>query len=210
MLYSFLRWLTSILFKILFRLEIKGIENIPKKGGCIIVSNHISFLDPVVIGIACPRKVSFLARRDLFRNFLFAKLITALGAIPLSRASSDFKALRKAIGILKRGEIVALFPQGTRKEDWQGVKGGAGFLSYKTNLPIIPAYIKGTDKALPRQAKFIRLFPISIYFGKMIFPTKVKIVDRKKRFSDINQEIVKRIKELQEQIERRDWRWVMR
>ncbi len=198
MLYSFLTCLAKVLLRIFFRLKIVGAENIPQKEGCIIVSNHVSFLDPIVIAAVCFRKINFLARESLFKNYFFGKLLRSVNVIPLVRNSSDFKALKRALNNLKEGGVTALFPQGTRGGNWQRIKGGAGFLAQQANVCIIPAYIKGTDKALPRGAKFIRFYPIAVYFGKRIIPllekSKQNIAGRSTK--GINAEIIKRTEEL--------------
>jgi len=198
MLYSFLHCLAKIFFKIFFRLKVHGIENIPSKKGCIIVSNHISFLDPVVMGAASFRKINFLARESLFKNYFFGRFLRSLNAIPLVRNSSDFRALRCALAKLKQNKIIVLFPQGTRGGNWQRIKGGAGFLAHEANVSIIPAYIKGTDKALPRGAKFIRFCPIVVYFGQRIIPSEFVKNSKKENIQRINAEILKKVKELGE------------
>ncbi len=204
MLYSFLSCSAKIFLKIFFRLKIEGIENIPSKEPCIIVSNHISFLDPVVIAAVCFRKINFLARASLFKNYFFAKLLRSINVIPLVRDSSDFKALRQVLNKLRENKVVALFPQGTRGGGWQKIKGGAEFLAQQANAPIIPAYIKGTDIALPRGAKLIRFCPIVVYFGKRILPAEFTPLEKSKQdiagrsTKGINAEIIKRIEELRE------------
>ncbi len=196
MAYWFFCWSLKIFLKTFFNLRRIGMRNIPSSGHCIIVSNHISFLDPGAIGASCSRRVNFLARKTLFDNYLFGKFLHAVKVIPLTTDSSKFGGLRKALSCLKKGEIVALFPQGTRGGSWQKAKMGVGFLAQQTNSPIIPAYIKGTDKALPRGAKFFKPCSITIYFGKKMVLSASDLANKKEGIQRINVEIVKRIEKL--------------
>jgi 1-acyl-sn-glycerol-3-phosphate acyltransferase len=170
MLYSIFKALFFLLFKIFLRFEIKGSENIPEKGGFILASNHLSNLDPIALGAACPRKLNFMAKDSLFRNSLFSWILERVGAFPLKRNSADPSALKEAITRLSKGEALVVFPEGTRRKgtSHNSAQPGVGFLVAKTNSPIIPSYIKGTDLVLPKGYKFIRLRKISVYFGKQI------------------------------------------
>lgn len=174
MVYSFVRFIAVVLFKSLFLLRVKGRENIPEKGGCIVAGNHLSYLDPIVLASACPRKVCFLARSELFTDTsrAFVWLISAMGAFPLKKEKVDLKAIRTALTLLREGQALVMFPEGTRSPDGLLKKGepGMGMLALKAGVPIIPALIVGTERALPREAKFIRLSKISVFFGKRITP----------------------------------------
>jgi 1-acyl-sn-glycerol-3-phosphate acyltransferase len=152
-------------------MEVEGRQYIPKKGGFILASNHLSYLDPVALGVACPRKLNFMARHDLFSNPLFSKFISSLGAFPIKRNSADLSALKEAIKRLKDGKALVLFPEGRRKDRISVITEpqlGIGFLVKKTRIPVVPALIKGTDKALPKGARFIIPKKISVHFGKQI------------------------------------------
>ncbi|MCQ9208896.1 MAG: 1-acyl-sn-glycerol-3-phosphate acyltransferase, partial [Omnitrophica bacterium] len=170
MLYLIVRAIAIILFKFLFRLQVNGLENIPGKGAFILAVNHTSYLDPPVLAAACPRIVSFLAKEELFENKLFAAFITGLNAFPLKSQSGDMKSLRWAIGILKRGKALIIFPEGRRTPDGKLDKplSGVGLLAAKAVVPVIPAFIQGANKALPIESKFIRLEQIRVYFGRPI------------------------------------------
>ena len=115
MLYSFLDVVLGILFKIFLRLEVHGAENIPKTGPLVIASNHLSLLDPPVIGVAAPRKVHFMAKRELFVPVL-GYIYKTLGAFPVNRGGADRAAIKHGIEILQSGEVLAIFPEGTRSK----------------------------------------------------------------------------------------------
>ena len=167
MLYCFVKTAAFVLCKILFRLSIRGSENLPKKEGFILASNHNSFLDPILLAASSRRRVSFMAKEELFSNFFFGRFISSLGAFPINRDAPGPGAIRAAIKRLKRHSGLVLFPQGTRQrsEDLSPLP-GVGFLAQNAGVSVVPAYIHGSDKAWPAQAKFIRLHKISVSFGK--------------------------------------------
>ncbi len=165
MLYCLLKSIGIFLFKIFFGLKVEGKENIPKKGGVLIASNHISYLDPIVAGLACPRRLFFLAKKELFDNPLFSHLIKSVGAIPIKRGYADLRALREAMRKIDEGKALLVFPQGRRtKRLDDGIKRGIILIAKKTGAPVVCAHIQGTDKALPRGAKRIMFEKIKVVF----------------------------------------------
>lgn len=170
MFYFFIRILTLILFTIYFRLQVFGKNNIPRQGGFILAANHTSYLDPPVLAAASPRVFFFLAREELFRLPVFGRFIRALNAFPLRTHAGDVKALRWAITELKAGEAVIIFPEGGRTAEGELVKPskGVGFLAVKANCPIIPAFIEGSNRALPINSRLVRPRKIKVYFGQPI------------------------------------------
>ena len=172
MLYSIVKNLLVVpVFKIFFRIEVRGAENIPKHGGFILASNHVSFLDPLALGAASGRNFNFMARDSLFKIPVFGSLIKAVDAFPVKRDSADKAALKEAMRRVKSGGALALFPEGSRQSNGSVLEQpqpGIGFLAAKLAVPVIPAFISGTEKALPRHAKFIRLARVSVSFGKQI------------------------------------------
>ena len=148
----------------------EGRENLPKSGGFIIASNHSSNLDPLLLGAACVRTINFMAKEDLFRNRLFGRLIFLVGAFPVKRNNADIAAIKEAIKRLKRGYGLAIFPQGTRRHtDGLDVQPGIGMLAYRAQVPVIPALIAGSQRALPIGAKFLRPSKIKIILGRPLY-----------------------------------------
>lgn len=166
-----IRFLAIVLFKIFFRLQAFGRKGIPSQGGVILAANHASYIDPPVLGAACPRKVYFLAKEEIFRNAFFGRFISALHAFPVSQ-SGDLKSLRRAIRELKAGRVLTIFPEGRRVADGESQKPlkGIGLLAAKADVPIVPAYIEGSGRALPIGSKFIRPKKVRVYFGRPIAP----------------------------------------
>lgn len=132
----------------LYRIKIIGKENIPSTGPVIICSNHISNLDPPVVGITSPRKIHFMAKGELFENFLFGKLLTGINAFPVKRGLADRNALRKGLELLKDGNSVGLFPEGTRSKTGEIGKplAGVGFFALRSDAQVIPCAIIGPYK----------------------------------------------------------------
>ena len=194
MLYLIIRTLALILSKLLFRLQAFGQNNIPLKGGFILASNHTSYLDPPILAAACPRMLSFIAKEELFKNAIFGRFITALNAFPLKTETADLRALRWAIGVLKAEGAVAIFPEGGRTTDGEldePLK-GVGFIAAKANVPIIPVFIEGSNKAFPVNSKFIRPKKIKVYFGQ---PIKLEEFNLQTEGSDLYQRIAQRTME---------------
>jgi len=172
MLYSFVCTLAVICTKIFFRLEVVGFENIPRKGGIIIASNHLSLLDPIIVAAACllgHRKIEFMAKAELFRNRIFGRFISYLHAFPISRNRRDITAIKEAMKRLKAGKVLLMFPEGQRSKDANllDAQSGIGLLAKRTNTPILPTFIKGTDRALPKGGRFIRPKKVTVYFGDL-------------------------------------------
>ncbi|MBU4140769.1 MAG: 1-acyl-sn-glycerol-3-phosphate acyltransferase [Candidatus Omnitrophica bacterium] len=174
MLYLIVRSLAIGFFKVLFRLQVLGLENIPLKGGFILASNHASYLDPPALAAVCPRKLCFLAKEELFIGVL-GRLIANLNAFPIKGQPGELVSLRRAIKELQAGRALAIFPEGRRTAGGRLGKPmpGVGLLAAKTGVCIVPAFIEGSNRALPIDSKFIRLKKIKVYFGKPLWPQAV-------------------------------------
>ena len=182
-----------MIFKVLFRVKVVGRQHLPKSGGFILASNHLSYLDPLILGTVCPCKLNFMARHDLFYNPLFSWLLSKVGAFPIKRNSADISALKEAIRRVKNGGGLLVFPEGSRGTN-STILGepqpGIGFLIAKLNTPVIPAFISGSEFALPRGARFIRPGKICVYFGKQIS------LERRKPHQDVAEEVMMGIRQL--------------
>ncbi|MEG6521077.1 lysophospholipid acyltransferase family protein [Desulfotomaculum sp. 1211_IL3151] len=146
MFYWTLRFIIRNILLLWRRWEIVGLENLPVNGGLLIVSNHASNLDPLVVGCAITRKVHFMAKVELFKVPLLKTIITLLGAFPINREKSDRNAIRKALEILRSGQVVGIFPEGTRSKTGALQKAhiGAAMLAVKGDVPILPIALIGT------------------------------------------------------------------
>jgi len=180
-----------IIFKLFFRLKVTGQENIPQDGPFIIVANHSSLLDPVILGVSVRPKVIFVAAAYLFEIRWLGYLLRKANSIPIHRENNtnNIKSIKQALKILQRGGVLGIFPEGgvDRQKDDLPIKAGAAFLATKVGVPIVPIKIKGADKVLPRGAKFIRsLNKIEVEIKKPIFCS---------RHTNKNKETIKRVVE---------------
>ncbi len=161
------RLLCLVISKVMFGLRIEGQEHIPKTGAAILAANHLSFLDPVVIGVAVRRPIHFMAKEELFRFPLTAWFLRAYQAFPVGRRKADVQAIRQAVSVLQEGEIVLIFPEGTRGDGRRlgPAKPGIGLIAARTHAPVVPAFHRGTERALPRGAWIPRPHRVTVRFG---------------------------------------------
>jgi 1-acyl-sn-glycerol-3-phosphate acyltransferase len=166
-LYAILKPLVVLLMRLLFRLRSRGAEHVPAEGPVLLVANHSSLLDPPLVGGASPRRLSFLAKAELFRIPLFGGLIRRLGARPLRREGADSAALRAALRVLKDGGALLVFPEGTRGEEGllRPAKPGAGMLAVLGGAPVVPVYISGSGRVWPRGRRLPRPGRVTVTFG---------------------------------------------
>lgn len=169
-LYRMTRALLGPVVEKYFHVTCTGMQYIPRTGGVVLACNHLSNLDPVLLGAVCPRQISYLAKIELFRVPLLGRLIRHYGAIPLRRSASDPDAMRLAERVLEQHQLLALFPEGTRSRDGQlkPFRFGAARLALKYNVPLVPAAIIGTERAMPSGHKVPQRVPVGIAFGAPI------------------------------------------
>lgn len=178
MIYTIGHILFWVVFKVFFGLRSIGLDNVPKRGSCLLASNHVSFLDPPVIGTTIiHRKIYFIGRATLFRFPIFGLLLRLVHVIPIELKSRDRSkayigngkiGLKKALELLEKKEALLVFPEGTRSPDGNIKEGkkGIGFLAYNSKVPVIPVFIKGSYEVLPKGAKMIKSFrKIRVIFG---------------------------------------------
>jgi len=188
LLYIIAKYICWLIFKLIFRLKVTGQENIPQDGPFIIVANHSSLLDPIILGISIKPKIIFVTAAYLFKIGWLGYMLRKFNSIPVQR-ENDIKAIKQSLKILKRGGVLGIFPEGgiDRQKNNLPVRAGAAYLATKIGVPIVPIRIKGADKALPRGAKFIRsLNKIEVEIKKPIFCS---------RQTNKNKEIIKRVVE---------------
>ncbi|MDJ0532864.1 MAG: lysophospholipid acyltransferase family protein [Xenococcaceae cyanobacterium MO_207.B15] len=171
-LYHLCKWsIISPLLHTYFRGRIYGAEKVPTSGGAIAVSNHASYFDPPILSSCIGRPVAFMAKEELFKVPLLKNAIKLYGAYPVNRSSSDRSAIRSAIKALEAGWITGIFLQGTRTPDGRITqpKLGAALIAAKTQVPLIPVSLWGTEKILSNSL-FPRPIPLTIRIGDAIAP----------------------------------------
>lgn len=166
--YRFCRWVVTNLFlRPMGGLTVVGAENVPVDGPCLVAPVHLSHLDPPVVGCSCSRAISFMAKEELFRNPLFARLIRSLGAFPVNRGGNDTAAIRLAIDILKEGRTLLVFPEGTRGngQSMGEIKSGIAMLAKRSGAPVVPVGIAGTHTMLAKKGGLQRSH-LTVVFGE--------------------------------------------
>lgn len=176
--------------KIAHRVKIEGREDIPKDGALIFCGNHRTFLDPPLIVVTAKRHVHFLAKEELYKNPFLAFLGWSFDAIKVKRDAKDINAVKSSLKYLKKGECIALFPEGTRNGLAKGekVKDGAAFFALRTGAKVIPIGISGKTGHFSK---------VTIKYGKPLdYSTYKNTEDEKKALEEITEDIMKHIIEL--------------
>lgn len=178
-----------IWIRIYYRAEIKGLENIPKDGALIFCGNHRNYLDPPLIVVTAKRDMKFLAKEELYKNKFLAFLGWAFEAIPVKRDEKDVTAIKQSLKVLKNGECIALFPEGTRNglEKGQKPKDGVAFFAVRSGAKVIPCGIKGGTKENKK---------VTITYGKPLDYSEYKGSKDKEILDKVTEEIMNKIIEL--------------
>ena len=171
--YRVVRSAVGLFFKVYGHWEVCGRENVPRKGGCIVVSNHISYLDPPLMGCTIPRLGHFMAKSDLWQNKFLAWIMPKLNVYPIQKGKPDLASIRYTLEKLESGYPVGLFPEGTRSKSGRLLPGepGVALLIKKSGVPVVPMVIIGANKMLPVGAKRIYRARLKTVFGDPIFFT---------------------------------------
>lgn len=167
-------WFGWVLFRSaarsLFQIRVRGAENMLRDGPVLVVSNHESFLDPLLVGVHYGDEMHFLARKTLFRPGL-KWLYHRWNAIPVDQEKPDMTSLKSIIRLLKQGRRVLVFPEGARTFDGSlgDAQPGVGLIAAKANVPIQPVRIRGAREALPRGSSRLRFSRVEVHFGEPIY-----------------------------------------
>jgi 1-acyl-sn-glycerol-3-phosphate acyltransferase len=184
-LYLMGRQMFKTIFKVFYRCRVYGVENIPKSGGAIVAPNHISFFDPPLSGSTMKRPLHFMAKKELFSIPIFGWIIKQTNAFPVKRRSLDVLAVRHAFHILKKGQLLLMFPEGTRSKNGKigKARAGVGMVACIAQVPLIPVKIENTNAML-------QFKQIKIKYGKPIYPPKFF---KKNDYVDLSKKVLKTI-----------------
>jgi 1-acyl-sn-glycerol-3-phosphate acyltransferase len=185
-----------------FSLRYTGRRNIPQDGPALLIANHQSFLDPLAVGLASPRRLSFLARKTLFKNRFFGNLLRSLDTVPVDQVGVAKEGLRAILNKLHEGRAVLVFPEGERT--WQGniqpFKPGIQLLIKRTHCPIVPVGVAGAFDALPRTRNWPLLSPlfmpatrgaIGVAVGKPLDSERYAAMPREQMLEELQNELKK-------------------
>jgi 1-acyl-sn-glycerol-3-phosphate acyltransferase len=170
--YAICRLISQLLFTVVFRGRVFGTHRVPRQGGVLLVSNHQSFLDPVLATFAIPRECNYMARDTLFAIRWLRPIMEYLNAFPVKRGTADMGAIKETLRRLKAGKVVLAFPEGTRTEDGSvgPMRPGVVLLARKARVPIVPMLILGAFESWPRTAKLPQLHAILVAYGDPVNP----------------------------------------
>ncbi len=170
MLYRIAKPIVNLFFHSYIRLDVLGHENIPRSEGVLLASNHISYLDPIILALAVKRQVHSMAKEELFKNAVLKSLMTQLNAFPVRRGRIDRASLKHSLWMLGEGNVLIIFPEGTIPVHGESKEGkpGVAWLALKKNVPVVPVKIIGSDKCLPVGSVFPRMGRVRIVFGEPI------------------------------------------
>jgi 1-acyl-sn-glycerol-3-phosphate acyltransferase len=162
--YDFAKAFVQGLARVGWRANATGAENIPSTGPLIVACNHVSYLDPPFMGCFCPRRISYMAKKELFEIPVLGPAIRALGAYPVDRHGSATAAIKRSLSVLESGGAIGIFPEGTRNRSGEvQPQTGVALLATLAGAPVVPACILGSDRAL-------RLSKITVAFGAPLSP----------------------------------------
>jgi 1-acyl-sn-glycerol-3-phosphate acyltransferase len=168
--YQIVRFIVTTFCRVWCRMTVEGRENVPAEGIFILAPTHRSILDTPIASGVTRRRLRFMGADKYWKNNAFGRLLTALGGFPVSRGTADREALKRSIAVLQGGEPLVLFPEGERKVGpiVQPLFDGATYIAVKAGVPIIPVGIGGSQRAMPKGAKFIRPRKLHVVVGKPI------------------------------------------
>jgi 1-acyl-sn-glycerol-3-phosphate acyltransferase len=166
--YKITRLIARLLTTLCFDLKVYGTEHVPRTGGLLLVSNHQSNLDPVLLGVQLPRALSYMAKSQLFEvHPLFTWLIRSLGAFPVRQGTGDVGAVKEAITRLQEGDVLNVYPEGSRTETGEimPMEKGIGLLIRRAKVAVVPVAIDGSFDAWRKGRKMFRRWPIRLQYG---------------------------------------------
>lgn len=192
--YNIGRFIAWVYLRLLFKIKVQGLDNIPKRKPFILCSNHINWMDPLTIVTTLPAsyRIHFMAKQEIFNNFITSIIFRKLGAFPVKRENADLAAIKTAYHLLKEGQVLGLFPEGSRSKTGRVQKAynGAALISVRSGVPIVPIAISGP----------YRLFkPVRLYIGEpFVLPPLIydHKEDKKEHIEEMSATIMFNIKKL--------------
>ncbi len=170
MLYAIGKALSTAVCRVFGRWKVMGRGNIPGSGGALLCANHVSYIDPPALGAGATRPVRFMAKSELFEVPVFGFLIRRVGAFPVKRGTADRGALRKAVELVRDGELVGMFPEGARSFDGKlnDPEMGAGMIALRAQVPVVPVALVNTEKLLRPHSFFLRFSRVKVVYGEPV------------------------------------------
>lgn len=189
--YRFIQRVLQLVSVVFYRVRQTGRENIPSEGAVLVVCNHQSHFDPPLVGMATRRRMNYLARETLFRFAPLGWLMGSLDSIPIDQEGVGLSGIKESLRRLKRGEMLLVFPEGSRSYDGEIARLRPGFtaLAVRSKAAIVPAAIEGAFAAWPRRRKFPGLGVIHVHFGLPILPGQIAGCDERELLAMVERRI---------------------
>ena len=190
--------LCNLVGKVAFDFKVYGRENLIEEGAAILASNHQSYLDPPCIGMACRNDIYYLARNTLYQRPLIGPLLKRLNTVPVDRDRGDVSSIKTIIRLLRSGQRVIIFPEGTRSSDGklQPARAGLGMIIAKTVAAVVPVRVFGSYEALPR-AGGLKFRPVSVVVGKPMRFTEDDVKGDRDVYQTLSNRVMEKIASLE-------------
>lgn len=190
-----LQMVARIFAQLFFDVRFYGTRHLPRRGGVLLVSNHQSYLDPVLLAIGLDRPLSYMAKSELFKHRAFAWMIRSLNAFPVEQGAGDVGAVKETISRLQEGHVLNIYPEGSRSEDGEMIplEKGVGLVIRRAKVPVVPAVIDGAHRAWGKNMKFPHCAPVRVMYGP---PMDLAGLDRDEIVQKIDQTLRKMLMDL--------------
>lgn len=194
------RIIARSIFTVAFHGRALGVKNVPREGGVLLVSTHQCFFDPVLASLAFDRECNFMARESLFYNRPFASLIGSLNAFPVRRNTADLRAIKETLRRLKSGQMVLVFPEGTRTADGRigELQPGAAAIAKQAKATVVPTVIEGAYNVWPRQAWVPRPAKVIVRYAPPIHPEECAAMNK----AELTDRIERTLRQMQAEVRR--------
>jgi 1-acyl-sn-glycerol-3-phosphate acyltransferase len=188
---AFLKFVCRLAAVAVLKIRVFDRQCMPDSGGGLVLANHQSNIDPVLIGLSCDRRLNYVARTTLFHSPWFRLMVAALDAIPIDREGGGLGGLKETLKRIKRGEYVLLFPEGTRTPDGEvhAMKPGFCAIARRAGVPLVPVALDGAFDAWPRQRTLPRPEVVHVRWGQPIWPAEIEALDDEALVAEVERRI---------------------
>ena len=195
------QFILQILFTLWFRFRVRGLKHLPPHGGGLVLSNHQSYLDPLLLQLALHRPIGFLARNNLFRVPFVGWVLRKHYCVGINRESAATSSIRETVRRMKHGFLIGIFPEGTRTHDSSVGDFKPGFVAIlrRSKMPVIPVGIAGAYEAMPRGGWFVRPKPVRLVYGEPIPFAELEPLCQRGREEELVAVIEQRVRECYEE-----------
>jgi 1-acyl-sn-glycerol-3-phosphate acyltransferase len=170
MFYWFVKGVFYPFVRLYLGLRREGLDHIPRRGPLIIVANHVSYMDAILLGSAAPRPIQFMVLQWMYDLLFLRWFYWGMGTVPVQSDGNDRKAIKRAMRVLERGRVLGIFPEGTRSPDGRigETRPGAAMIAALSGAPVVPAFIAGARESMPVGARFPAPARVQVRFGPPI------------------------------------------